>query len=170
MSSVNDLPKIDNSLKEGILGQHKLKETQTSEKVSLPTAEDVKAEKTHQGLMEGVEGFTPEKLHHVKTREPASGAEGENLLHFERVSSPFSAVLKTEMAHQSSVKEVSSFEKDKLKKVETNEKNPLPDKDGKMKLIRRVREVNLRGNLQPFKRRRSTTSSRRASRRSSASR
>lgn len=48
---------------------------QTSEKVSLPTAEDVQQEKTHQGLIQGVEKGV--QLQHVKTREPASGAEGE---------------------------------------------------------------------------------------------
>ena len=43
----------------------------------LPTADDVKAEKTHQGLIEGVENFSSEKLKSVKTREPASGKDGE---------------------------------------------------------------------------------------------
>ena len=42
----------------------------------LPTAEDVAQEKTHQGLIKGVEEFSPEKLKNVKTREPATGAEG----------------------------------------------------------------------------------------------
>ena len=74
----------------------------------------------HQGVIEGVEKFSPEKLHHVKTREPATGAE----------------VLKVEMAHQTSVKEVSEFEKNNLKKVETQEKNPLPDAEGKLTLGR----------------------------------
>ena len=72
----------------------------------MPTAEDMKAEKTHQGMIEGayylviyfheknfnigirnlkfmnfkiftgVESFTPDKLKPAKTREPASGVEG----------------------------------------------------------------------------------------------
>lgn len=106
-----DLPKLETSLQNEISSPHHLKHTETAEKVSLPTAEDVKQEKTHQALVEGVEKGV--ELHHVKTREPASGAE----------------VLRTELAHQTSVKEVGDFDKHKLKKVETNEKNPLPDQD-----------------------------------------
>ena len=49
---------------------------QMTEKIVLPTAEDVKAEKTHQGLIQGVESFTPDKLKPAKTREPASGSDG----------------------------------------------------------------------------------------------
>ena len=48
---------------------------QTTEKQVLPSADDVKAEKTHQGLLQGVEGFTPDKLKPTKTREPESGAD-----------------------------------------------------------------------------------------------
>ena len=54
-----------------------LKDVETAEKNVLPTADDVKAEKTHQGLIEGVENFSSEKLKSVKTREPASGKDGE---------------------------------------------------------------------------------------------
>ena len=41
----------------------------------MPSAEDLKAEKTHENLQKGIEGFTPDKLKAVKTKEPASGAE-----------------------------------------------------------------------------------------------
>ena len=41
----------------------------------MPSAEDLKAEKTHENLQKGIEGFTPDKLKQVKTKEPASGAE-----------------------------------------------------------------------------------------------
>ena len=54
-----------------------MKDVETAEKNVLPTADDVKAEKTHQGLIEGVENFSSEKLKSVKTREPASGKDGE---------------------------------------------------------------------------------------------
>ena len=89
-----------------------LQDVETAEKNVLPTADDVKAEKTHQvmndvpnlcsiyvlcsfskslcypllfschssmlkGLIEGVENFSAEKLKSVKTREPASGKDGE---------------------------------------------------------------------------------------------
>ena len=56
-----------------------LKDVETAEKNVLPTADDVKAEKTHQGLIEGVENFSSEKLKSVKTREPASGKDGEKV-------------------------------------------------------------------------------------------
>ena len=53
---------------------------QTTEKQVLPSADDVKAEKTHQGLLQGVEGFTPDKLKPTKTREPESGADCKILI------------------------------------------------------------------------------------------
>ena len=39
-------------------------------------------------------------------------------------------VMKTEMATGATIKAVEGFDKDGLKKAETNEKNPLPDKEG----------------------------------------
>ena len=69
----DDLPKLQTSLQEEINSPHRLKHaevvcqnfniweffvqlwnlfSQTAEKVSLPTAEDVKQEKTHQALVE----------------------------------------------------------------------------------------------------------------------
>merc|ERR1712029_969969 len=67
----------------------------------------------HQGLIQGVEGFTPEKLKKVNTREPASGAD----------------VMKTEIARQGALDGVAKFDKGNLKDVETQEKNPLPDNE-----------------------------------------
>ena len=52
-----------------------MKFLQVAEKNVLPSAEDLKAEKTHENLQKGIEGFTPDKLKAVKTKEPASGAE-----------------------------------------------------------------------------------------------
>ena len=48
---------------------------QVEEKVVLPSADDLKAEKTHETLLKGIEGSTPDKLHQVKTRESATGFE-----------------------------------------------------------------------------------------------
>ena len=48
---------------------------QVAEKIVLPSAEDLKQEKTHENLQKGIEGFTPDKLKSVKTKEPATGAE-----------------------------------------------------------------------------------------------
>ena len=40
-------------------------------------------------------------------------------------------VMKNEMAHNKSLEGVSSFDKNNLKNVETQEKNPLPNAEGK---------------------------------------
>ena len=64
---------------ETLCSPRNLKDVETAEKNVLPTADDVKAEKTHQGLIEGVENFSSEKLKSVKTREPASGKDGEKV-------------------------------------------------------------------------------------------
>merc|ERR1711971_898460 len=92
---------------------HQLKKTSTTEKQVLPSADDVKAEKTHRGLLQGVEGFTPDKLKPTKTREPESGAD----------------LMKTEIAIGSTLKEVEKFDKTNMKNVDVQEKNPLPDKE-----------------------------------------
>ena len=76
--TVKDLPKMDETIQQEVAKEHNLKHVETAEKVVLPTADDVKQEKTHQGLIQGVEGFTPEKLKKVNTREPASGADGKS--------------------------------------------------------------------------------------------
>lgn len=97
--SVKDLPKIADTLKGELEKDHQLKKTevqrplppqiigknltkmlfclQVTEKVVLPSAEDLKAEKTHESLLQGVETFSPEKLNPTKTREPASASDGK---------------------------------------------------------------------------------------------
>ena len=87
-----------------------LKPTETVEKVVLPGEEDIKTEKTIQGVLQGVAGFESETLKAVKTREPASP----------------SAVMQVELARDSSLSAVSDFDRNKLKKAETEEKNSLP--------------------------------------------
>ena len=107
-----------------------LKPTETKEKVVLPGKEEIKAEKTIQGVLQvcnmtfqprlisnpifqGVEGFAKDTLKDVRTREPASPT----------------AILQTELARDSSLKTVSEFDKTNLKKAETLEKNPLPSSE-----------------------------------------
>jgi len=90
-----------------------LKRTETKEKLVLPGEEDIKTEKTHQGIIQGVEGFENEKLKTVKTREPVSP----------------SAVMKVELARDSSLTAVGDFDRAKLKKAETEEKNSLPSSE-----------------------------------------
>merc|ERR1712027_213265 len=87
--------------------------TETREKVVLPGKEEIKAEKTIQGVLQGVEGFAKDTLKDVKTREPASPT----------------AILQTELDRDSSLKTVSEFDKTNLKKAETLEKNPLPSSE-----------------------------------------
>jgi hypothetical protein len=72
-----------------------LKPTETKEKVVLPSHEEIKTEKTVQGVLQGVEGFVKDTLTPSKTREPASP----------------SAVMKGEMARDSSLKTVSEFDR-----------------------------------------------------------
>merc|ERR1712013_810369 len=90
-----------------------LKPTETKEKVVLPGKEEIKAEKTIQGVLQGVEGFAKDSLKDVRTREPASPT----------------AILQTELARDSSLKTVSEFDKTNLKKAGTLEKNPLPSSE-----------------------------------------
>ena len=75
MADVKDLPKVEANLKSEIEKPADLKHVEVAEKNVLPSAEDLKAEKTHENLQKGIEGFTPDKLKAVKTKEPASGAE-----------------------------------------------------------------------------------------------
>jgi len=111
--ALKDLPKIEGSLKDELVKPHDLKKTEVTEKIALPTAEDLKQEKTHEGVLKGVEGFTADKLTPAKTREAMSGAE----------------VAKNELTRQKAADAVNEFDKAQLKHVETQEKNSLPDSE-----------------------------------------
>ena len=65
---------ISFSLLLGIAGfnSESLKPTETVEKLVLPGKDEIKTEKTIQGVLDGVKGFESEKLKTVKTREPDS--------------------------------------------------------------------------------------------------
>ena len=57
-TTVKDLPKellIADNLKGELLTEHNLKHTEATEKNPLPTAEDLKQEKTHQNIITGKE-------------------------------------------------------------------------------------------------------------------
>jgi len=90
-----------------------LKPTETVEKVVLPGSEEIKTEKTIQGVLDGVKGFESEKLKTVKTKEPASPI----------------AVAQTEKARESAMTALSDFDKAKLKRTETEERNSLPSSE-----------------------------------------
>ena len=49
--AVKDLPKMGDTLKGELLSPRNLKDVETAEKNVLPTADDVKAEKTHQARL-----------------------------------------------------------------------------------------------------------------------
>lgn len=70
-ASIKDLPKVDTALKGQLEGfsPDKLKKTDTAEKSTLPTKEDIDAEKGHQALREGIEGFNPSALKKTETLE-----------------------------------------------------------------------------------------------------
>merc|ERR1712038_1265545 len=108
-----------------------LKRTETKEKIVLPGAEEIQAEKQIQGLLQGVETFENEKLRTVKPREPASP----------------SAILQVELARDSSLTAVSDFDKNKLKKTETSEKNPLPSSN---QIAQEKEHVEFKNGIQNF--------------------
>ena len=56
------------------------------EKVVLPGSEEIKTERTIQGVLNGVKGFDGESLKNVKTREPASPMEVVQVYLFKRSS------------------------------------------------------------------------------------
>ncbi|KAH9419437.1 thymosin beta cib [Dermatophagoides pteronyssinus] len=64
-----ELPRIDDCLKNELVGEHKLKHTETQEKVVLPSKTEIEQEKGQQQLLKSIETFEAEKLHHAKTEE-----------------------------------------------------------------------------------------------------
>merc|ERR1740128_1586151 len=115
-TTVKDLPKellIADNLKGELLKEHNLKHTEAAEKNSLPTVEDLKQERNHQGIIQGVEAFENEKLKTVKTRQPVSP----------------SAAMQIELARDSSLSALSDFDKTNLKPTETREKVILPGEE-----------------------------------------
>merc|ERR1719361_3373434 len=107
-------PKAPSELQQEIQSPAKdLKHVEVQEKNVLPSANDLKQEKTHEELQQGIAQFEPDKLKSVKTKEPASGAD----------------LMKTEMATRATIKAVEGFDAAALKKAETVEKNSLPDQE-----------------------------------------
>merc|ERR1711992_229437 len=67
--SIKDIPRemlIGDSLKEELMTERSLRPTETGERNTLPTAEDVNLEKSHQSFISGIEEFkrteTKEKI------------------------------------------------------------------------------------------------------------
>jgi len=86
-----------------------LKETETAEKVVLPGADDIKQEKQHLDLLQGLETGSGD-LKHVETREPASP------LHLARM----------ELTKDQVEEDIQAFDRARLTPVVTEEKQILP--------------------------------------------
>ncbi|KAL1500871.1 hypothetical protein ABEB36_006296 [Hypothenemus hampei] len=153
--SLKDLPKVAGDLKSELEGfsSSKLKNAETQEKIVLPSAEDVAAEKTEKALIEGIAKFNPAKLKHTETQEknPLPDKEvvlqercHQNLLngveHFDKTTMkhaetsekcvlPDTKVIEQEKAQSNLLSGIANFDSTKLKHAETQEKNPLPTKE-----------------------------------------
>ncbi|XP_017472727.1 PREDICTED: uncharacterized protein LOC108363769 [Rhagoletis zephyria] len=84
--ALKDLPKVAENLKSQLEGfnTEQLKNASTHEKIVLPTAEDVAAEKTQQSLISGIAAFNPSNLKHTETNEknPLPDKEVGNMVLF----------------------------------------------------------------------------------------
>uniref|UniRef100_A0A1B6KZA1 Thymosin beta n=1 Tax=Graphocephala atropunctata TaxID=36148 RepID=A0A1B6KZA1_9HEMI len=117
MTSPSSPKNLPNDLKSQLEGFNtdNMKKADTNEKIVLPTAEDVAAEKTQKALIDDVEGFDTGKLKHAKTQE-------KNPL-------PDKFAIEAEKEQQQLIAGIENFDTTKLKHTETLEKNPLPTKE-----------------------------------------
>jgi len=88
-----------------------LKPSETEEKNVLPDAETLKSEKDHFKLLRELESGT--ELSPTVSKEPLSGID----------------LLKQELTHNQLIENVTGFDKQQLKEVESEEKSVLPDAD-----------------------------------------
>ncbi|VVC24197.1 Hypothetical protein CINCED_3A005418 [Cinara cedri] len=118
--SLKDLPKVAYDLKSQLEGFNpdNMKKADTNEKIILPTAADVKRERQHNDLIQGVNNFSVEKLKRTDTLEKVILPNAQDV-----------AAEKTQKAiTEALIEGVGGFDTGKLKHTETQEKNPLPDK------------------------------------------
>jgi len=87
-----------------------LKESETAEKIVLPGAEEIAAEKQHQQHLLGLETGLAEGLKHVETREPSSPV----------------TLAKMELSRDQIDVDIQAFDKARLTPVVTEEKDLLP--------------------------------------------
>ncbi|KAG5891950.1 hypothetical protein JTB14_002224 [Gonioctena quinquepunctata] len=115
--SLKDLPKVAGDLKSELEGfkSSNLKNADTQEKVVLPSAEDVAAEKSEKALIEGIERYDTSKLKPTLTQE-------KNTL-------PDKEVIEQEKGQRNLISGIENFDNTKLKHTKTQEKNPLPTKE-----------------------------------------
>nr|XP_015926434.1 thymosin beta isoform X6 [Parasteatoda tepidariorum] len=115
--SKENLPKVPAPLKDELaqFDSSKMKHTETQEKCSLPSKDDVQQEKAHNSILTGVEGFERSRLNSVETQE--------------KVILPNAEVIEQEKGHQKLVHGIENFDTSNLKHAETLEKNILPSKE-----------------------------------------
>lgn len=117
-TALKDYKKVGADLKtqlESFNSENLSKAPPVQEKIVLPTAEDVHAEKTQKSLFAGIETFDASKLKHAETHE-------KNPL-------PDKEAIQQEKGQQNLISCIESFDTSKLKHTETHEKNPLPTKE-----------------------------------------
>ena len=129
-SPVKDLPKIASDLKGELLKERSLKPTEAQEKNVLPSADDVKQEKTHQNIMTGEDDGHGHNLFHqikhsiVGNISGIAGFNSESLKPTETVEKvvlPGSDEIKTERTIQGVLNGVKGFDGESLKNVKTRE-------------------------------------------------
>merc|ERR1712142_954112 len=114
---LKDLPKVDSTLKGELekFSSSNLKKTETEEKVHLPNAEDMAAEKQLQAHQQAIEGFNTSQLKHAETKE--------------KVVLPAKEDIESEKNQQQLMSGIEGFNSSQLKKTTTEVKNVLPTKE-----------------------------------------
>ena len=117
-----DLPKIADDLKGELLKERSLKPCEAQEKNVLPSAEDLKQEKTHQNIMTGdYIDILDLKKYQSKGISEFKNASLKPTETVEKVVLPGSEEIKTEKNIQGVLDGVKGFESEKLKTVKTKE-------------------------------------------------
>ncbi|XP_076345149.1 uncharacterized protein LOC143244416 isoform X3 [Tachypleus tridentatus] len=112
-----DLPAVPSAMKDELasFNSSHLKHAETQEKQCLPSKEDIKQEKIHQEMIEGVENFNRSALKQTNTEE--------------KIVLPTKEEIILEKGQQELLKNIQSYNPSNLRPTETVEKNPLPTKD-----------------------------------------
>lgn len=168
---MKDLPKIGAGLKDQLLGNHNLKHQEAEERNVLPTAADIKGEKAHQGVLHGIEGFKASELKHTETKEKVvlpdkdqiqvekthqgmiqGVEEGVSLKHVKtREPESPTSTMQVEIARDSSLGAVNEFDRSKLKKTETVEKNSIPPQET---ILKEKEHTRFKDGIEQFDKRR----------------
>lgn len=171
MSDNKEMPRLDAGLQGELMKGANLKPTESNEKNILPSAEDLKQEKTHQNILTGIEGFKADGLKPTETKEKTvlpnpSDIQAEKthqglIQGVESFSSEKLKNVKTrepqsptaqygvEKARDSSLAAVTGFDKTNLKKSETMEKNSLPPAEA---IAQEMEHIKFKSGIEDFDR------------------